>query len=127
MAMRHGMFAIGALILPVEGWANGSAPPLALSYAMVRIAGAATPPGRAIEAPTRPVNIRQYRIESGLRADRSAHTRALDEMNAINNRRPRTFRFRPVMALTFDATDLDAPARVSGIAPKLMGWRPEPR
>jgi hypothetical protein len=93
-------------------------------YAVVSIGGGATLPAREIEPPAVPTSYRDFRVDPGLHVDRSAHTRALDEMNAINNRRPRTFRFRPVMALTFDAADLDGPTRVSGIAPNLMGWKP---
>lgn len=73
-----------------------------------------------------PVSDRDYRINPSFRADRSAHSRALDEMNAINTRRPRAFRFRPVMALTFDAADMDGPARMSGIAPDLVGIQQRP-
>ena len=65
--------------------------------------------------------VRDYRVMASPHADRSAHRRALDEMNLINNRRPSAFRFRPVMALTVDAADLDGPARMTGIAPVLMG------
>ena len=62
-----------------------------------------------------------YRIAPSFNTGRSAHGRAIDEMNAINTRRPRAFRFRPVMALTLDAADMDGPARMTGIAPSLMG------
>lgn len=96
-------------------------------YAVVRIDSAAAIPARKIEIPARAAGDREFRIHPGLQADRSAHSRALDEMNAINNRRPRSFRFRPVMALKFDAADLDAPAHMSGIAPALIGLEPRPR
>lgn len=80
-------------------------------------------PARVAAMPSAVSRIPDYRVGSSLYADRSAHTRALDEMNAINLRRPRAFRFRPVMALTLDAADLDGPPRMAGIAPTLMGVR----
>lgn len=122
--MRNGV--VVTTLLTMAGVSHAQDGP-ARPYAMVQVGRTATLPPREIEAPARPTSYREYRVDPGLYADRSAHTRALDEMNAINNRRPRTFRFRPVMALTFDAADLDGPARMSGIAPNLMGLKPRRR
>ncbi len=90
---------------------------------MVYLARAAALPPRETAAPRAPGGHRDYRIDPTFTDDRSAHGRALDEMNAINMRRPRAFRFQPVMALTFNAGDIDGPARMSGIAPDLMGMQ----
>ncbi|MCW4460512.1 hypothetical protein OK349_02255 [Sphingomonas sp. BT-65] len=50
-----------------------------------------------------------------------AENRMRSEVEAMVGRRPRAFAFRPMMSLTFDTNDLDAPARVGGIAPRLLG------
>lgn len=92
---------------------------------MLQIAGTAMAP-RSENAAPRPSASDRYRIVRGLDGARSAHTRALDEMNAINMRRPRAFRFKPVMALTFDAADIDGTPRMSGMAPDLMGMQSNP-
>ncbi len=87
--------------------------------AIVHIAPPAPSPLRP--APEIAAHRGEYRIAPSFAAGRSPHMRAMDEMNALNNRRPRIFRFRPVMALTLDPARLGAPARMSGIAPNLMG------
>lgn len=50
-----------------------------------------------------------------------AENRMRSEVEAMITRRPRVFAFRPMMSLTFDTNDLDGPARVGGIAPRLLG------
>lgn len=55
-----------------------------------------------------------------------AESRARLEFEAAVARRPRVFSFRPMMSLTFDTNDLDGPARIGGIAPRLLG-APKPR
>lgn len=92
-------------------------------FALVRIVQAGGLRPRETELRVTRTSEPDYRVEPSSHIDRSAHTRALDEMNAINNRRPRVFRFRPVMALTFDAADLDGPTRMAGIAPSLVGMK----
>ncbi|ODP36153.1 hypothetical protein [Sphingomonas turrisvirgatae] len=120
-AMRSCVFVV--TMLAIAGECHAERRPAAPSrpYAVVRLSGTAALPPSEIGGPARRASDREYRIDPSDHAERSAHGRALDEMNAINNRRPRSFRFRPVMALTFDAADLNGPARVSGIAPNLMG------
>jgi hypothetical protein len=56
----------------------------------------------------------------------AAENRARLEVEAAVARRPRVFSFRPMMSLTFDTNDLDGPARIGGIAPRLLG-APKPR
>lgn len=56
----------------------------------------------------------------------AAQSQARLEVEAAMTRRPRVFSFRPMMSLTFDTNDLDGPARIGGIAPRLLG-APKPR
>lgn len=120
--MRICLIAIAVTGLPAGLCAQqraDTARPVPLAYIPHR---AALPPSEQPAAKA-PVSYSEYRIDPSFHSGRSAHSRALDEMNAINMRRPRPFRFQPVMALTFDAAQMDGPARMSGIAPNLMGGK----
>jgi len=119
--MRKSLMAMAFVSMPLAGFAQERAGHLEFRD---RPGGVMpTLPVRAAAIPAVASRVRDYRIDPAFRIDRSAHARALDEMNAINLRRPSAFRFRPVMALTLDAADLDAPPRVAGIAPTLMGMK----
>ena len=101
---------------------TGSADP----FSIESVARGGDPSLRTSRAESQPIGNRDYRVTHEGRSDRSAHTRALGEMNALHNLRPRMFRFKPVMAVTFDAADLGGPARMAGIAPSLMGLKRRP-
>jgi hypothetical protein len=116
--MRYRIIAMTVMTLPMASQAQQTGALLAPQRQSAAL------DGLTATASPHSTHHRDYRVAPSAYADRSAHTRALSEMNAINMRRPRVFRFRPVMALTFDAADMDGPARMSGIAPNLIGMKP---